>query len=138
MPSNIIVCHLTHTIIYSRKTGFCSTFVTEFSIPFCFLTTMKMSYRKYTIIVVSSDMASCFCKRNGLGHFNIFFYDNFLSCHYNFVNLLFATVSNIYVTDPSMAYKGLQNYVITNKKLSLLFSIMWHPRKLECPTSEFC
>ena len=97
-----------------------------------------MSYRKYTIIVVSSDMASCFCKRNGLGHFNIFFYDNFLSCHYNFVNLLFATVSNIYVTDPSMAYKGLQNYVITNKKLSLLFSIMWHPRKLECPTSEFC
>ena len=110
----------------------------NFLFPFVFLTTMKMSYRKYTIIVVSSDMASCFCKRNGLGHFNIFFYDNFLSCHYNFVNLLFATVSNIYVTDPSMAYKGLQNYVITNKKLSLLFSIMWHPRKLECPTSEFC
>ena len=72
MPSNIIVCHLTHTIIYSRKTGFCSSFVTEFSIPFCFLTTMKMSYRKYTIIVL---MASCFlffC-RKGLAHFNIFF-----------------------------------------------------------------
>ena len=93
MPSNIIVCHLTHTIIYSRKTGFCSSFVTEFSIPFCFLTTMKMSYRKYTIIVL---MASCFLfflqKRTGA--FQHLFSDNFLSCHCNFVNVLFATVSN--------------------------------------------
>ena len=36
------------------------------------------------------------------GAFQHLFSDNFLSCHCNFVNVLFATVSNTNVTDPSM------------------------------------